>query len=336
MVRLHRPRELVTRPTVSVVIPCYNYGRYLADAVASALDQRRLDVEVIIVDDASTDGSAAVARAIAAVDPRVEVLVHEHNAGHIRTYNDGLARCRGDYLVLLSADDRLPRDSLTRAVALMEHHPGVGLVYGHPDTFETEPDVPRGGVQTWTVWPGQSWLRRVVRTGRNVIMSPEVVVRRAAWAEVDGYDPRLPHSADLAAWLRVAARWDVGRVNGEVQAHYRVHGDNMHLTSWSGALTDLEERRLTFDLFLAETPDLPADASRLHARARRSLARTARGLAGADDMSGAERSDMLAFAAETWPASPPGPSVGARLPLRRLRHRMRETARYHRWRVVGL
>src|SRR6476469_4372162 len=148
MVRLHRPRELVTRPTVSVVIPCYNYGRYLADAVASALDQRRLDVEVIIVDDASTDGSAAVARAIAAVDPRVEVLVHEQNAGHIRTYNDGLARATGDYLVLLSADDRLPRDAVTRAVALMERHPRVGLVYGHPDTFQHEP-VP-SSPRTWS------------------------------------------------------------------------------------------------------------------------------------------------------------------------------------------
>ena len=334
--RLHRPRGLRTRPTVSVVIPCYNYGHYLADAVASALDQRGLDVEVIVVDDASPDGSVAVARDLAASDPRVRVLAHEQNAGHIRTYNDGLALARGDYLVLLSADDRLPRDALTRAVALMEHHPRVGLVYGHPDTFESEP-VPAGDrAWSWTVWPGHDWLRRIAGTGQNVIMSPEVVVRRTAWERVGGYDTRLPHSADLAAWLRLAAGWDIGRVNGGVQAHYRVHGANMHLTTWAGTLTDLRERRLTFDLLFAEEFSLPTGSGILHDRNRRALARTARRMAGSGAMSDTERREMLDFAAETWPHGPAGPPVAARLPLRRARTRVRETVRYHRWRAVGL
>lgn len=333
--RLHRPRGLHTRPTVSVVIPCYNYGHYLADAVASALDQRGLDVEVIVVDDASPDGSAEVARALAENDSRVQVLAHEQNAGHIRTYNDGLARARGDYLVLLSADDRLPRDALSRAVALMEHHPRVGLVYGHPDTFESEPAPAGDHAWSWTVWSGHAWLRRIAGTGQNVIMSPEVVVRRTAWERVGGYDTRLPHSADLAAWLRLAAGWDVGRVNGSVQAHYRVHGANMHLTTWVGALTDLRERRLAFDLLFAEEPGLPADAAVLHDRNRRALARAARRMSGSPAMSAGERGEMLAFAAETWPQGSTRPSIGTRLPLRRARTRVRETARYHRWRAVG-
>lgn len=336
--RLHRPRGLNTRPTVSVVIPCYNYGHYLPDAVASALDQEGLDVDLIVVDDASTDGSAAIARRLASADPRVQVVVHEQNAGHIRTYNDGLARARGDYLVLLSADDRLPRNALTRAVSLMEHHPRVGLVYGHPDTFESDPLPARDWSWSWTVFAGHAWLRRIARTGRNVIMSPEVVVRREAWEQVGGYDARLPHSADLAAWLRLAARWDVGRVNGGVQAHYRVHGANMHLTTWAGTLTDLRERRRTFDLFFAEVPAraLPADADLLHDSTRRGLARTARHLAGSHGMAAAARRDMLDFATETWPQAPARPPISARLPLPRTRLRVRETVRYHRWRAVGL
>ncbi|MGZ4476136.1 MAG: glycosyltransferase family 2 protein, partial [Nocardioides sp.] len=125
-----RPVPLRTRPRVSVVVPCYNYGRYLPDAVGSALDQSGLDVDVLIVDDCSTDDSAAVALRLADADPRVRLLRHETNRGHIQTYNDGLAAVTGDYVVLLSADDLLTPDSLTRAVALMEAHPRVGLVYG--------------------------------------------------------------------------------------------------------------------------------------------------------------------------------------------------------------
>lgn len=100
--RFYRPTTLVSRPRVSVVIPCYIYGGYLPDAVTSALDQVGLDGDVFMADDASPDDSVSVARNLAAADPRVDVLVHDHDAGHIQIHNDGLAKARGDYVVLLS------------------------------------------------------------------------------------------------------------------------------------------------------------------------------------------------------------------------------------------
>jgi len=255
-----------------VVIPCYKYGAYLPDAVASALDQDALEVDVLIVDDASPDDSAEVAHALAAADPRVAVLVHQENAGHIRTYNDGLERATGDYVVLLSADDLLPRNAVTRAVALMEAHPSVGLVYGWPQNFDDVAPPTTRAVETWTVWEGRAWLRGVLSRGDNPIMSPEVVMRRAAWEAHGPYDARLPHSADLALWLATASRWDVGRVNGPPQAYYRVHGGNMHLTTYAGWQVDLEERLLTFELLLEGGDCRPADAEQLLRRARRALA----------------------------------------------------------------
>src|ERR687887_420932 len=120
------------RPTVSVVIPCYRYGRFLPDCVRSVLDQEGVDVRVLIIDDASPDDSAQVALRLAAEDERVEVRVHEVNKGHIATYNEGLLEwADGDYSVLISADDLLTPGSLARATAVMEAHPSVGLVYGH-------------------------------------------------------------------------------------------------------------------------------------------------------------------------------------------------------------
>src|ERR1700710_2937043 len=102
--RRHKARPLTTRPRVSVVIPCYNYGKYLSAAVNSALGQDGVEVDVLIVDDASPDGSVEIARDLAAADPRVRVLAHEQNKGHLATYNDGLREVDGTYVVLLSAD----------------------------------------------------------------------------------------------------------------------------------------------------------------------------------------------------------------------------------------
>lgn len=331
--RFRRPRPLDTRPTVSVVIPCYRYGHFLPAAVASALDQRGVDVEVIVVDDASPDDSAAVARALAAGDDRVRVLAHEQNTGHIATYNDGLALATGDYVALVSADDLLTPDSLSRAAALMEHHPEVGLVYGYARSFTGAPPDTSRRVRNWSVYPGRQWLRLAARRGRCFLSSPEAVMRREALAQTDLYDPRLPHSGDFDMWLRTAARWDVGRVNGPVQAHYRVHDANMHLTTYSGWLTDLAERRRTFEILFDErAPDLP-EVQALRPVALRALAREARRrsrLAAYDGDVAAARA-YLELASET---SPDGGLRRGRLvpPARRVERAAERVTHHLRWR----
>src|SRR5690242_3300007 len=143
------------KPSVSVVVPCYNYGHYLPGCVASILEQPGVDVEVIVVDDASPDGSAAAVREVEASDPRVRAIYHERNKGHIATYTDGLSIVRGEYLLLLSADDMLVPGALGRATALMEANPSVGLVYGPTIDFTDTVPPGRTVATTWTVWPGR-------------------------------------------------------------------------------------------------------------------------------------------------------------------------------------
>lgn len=283
--RASRPLPLTTRPTISVVIPCYNYGRYLPDAVASALDQAGVDVDVLVVDDASTDGSAEVALELARHDDRVDVLLHEENRGHIQTYNDGLAKVSGDYVVLLSADDMLAPDALTRAAALLESRPRVGLVYGFARSFEETPPAADLRPRSWSVWSGPDWFEVSARRGRCFLSSPEAVMRREALAETDGYDVRLPHSGDWDMWMRTAVRWDVGRVNGATQAFYRVHASNMHLTRFSGWLRDLEERRKAVDVIFGERAPGVSWVADLHPTATRALAVEAlrRGMAAQRD-----------------------------------------------------
>jgi glycosyltransferase involved in cell wall biosynthesis len=293
--------------TVGVVIPCYNYGRFLAEAVSSATDdQEGVDVRVLIIDDASPDGSADVARQIAARDPRVEVHVHAANKGHIATYNEGLlewSEC--DYTVLLSADDRLTPGALRRAVDLLDANPKVGFVYGHPLHFMHGQDLPtaRTAVRGWSVWPGEWWLERRFRDAHNCITSPEVVVRTSVQKRVGGYDPDLPHLGDHEMWMRLAAYADVGYIRGVDQAFYRIHGQNM--TNSRTSLVDLRQRRLAYEVVLERCADRLPGAAHLSDVVHRKLAWEAlwsaaraydRGRTGQTPVD-----ELVAFALECWP-----------------------------------
>ncbi|MDM8083236.1 glycosyltransferase [Cellulomonas cellasea] len=352
-----RPRRATAEPTVTVVVPCYNYGRYLPQVVASVLTQERVRADVVIVDDASTDDSLQVARALAEADKRVTVLAHEANRGHIATYNDGFALARGTYVVLLSADDLLAPGALARATDLMEAEPSVGLVYGLPESFSA-PTPPRPGWRpiSWTLWAGADWIAWASRRGRCFILSPEVVMRTAALREVGDYNPALPHSADLEYWLRTAARWDVGRVNGPVHAHYRVHEANMHLTVFATMLVDLRHRLAAFAVLdQPQTRALLPSAPVRWRRARRALAREALVLAARDLDAGADpatAAQLADFAEEAWPASAGwrrsravrrtlAHAVAGRGPTRaqglmRLARDAADRIRWKVWRIVGI
>src|SRR4051794_626994 len=217
-------------PTVSVVIPCYRYGRYLRQCVESVLEQEGVEPRVLIIDDASPDDSANVALALAAEDDRVEVRVHRVNRGHIATYNEGLLEwADGEYSVLLSADDLLTSGSLLRATRVLDANPQVGFVYGRVVRWqEGSPRPPASAVAAaTTVWPGLEWLRILCRLGHNVVTSPEVVVRTSVQHAIGGYLPELPHTGDAEMWMRFAAHADVAYIRGADQAYYRTHGQNM-------------------------------------------------------------------------------------------------------------
>jgi glycosyltransferase involved in cell wall biosynthesis len=263
--------------SVSVVVPCYNYGHFLEECVASVLDdQDGVDVRVLIIDDASPDDSADVAKKVAARDPRVEVVVHTANAGNIATFNEGLIEwADGDYCLLLSADDRVTPGALRRAAELLDANPGVGFVYGHAlwciEGAPLPPARTRG--RGWSVWSGERWLEHRFRQAENPIISPEIVVRTSLQKRVGGYDPQLPKAGDMEMYMRLAANADVGFLRGADQAYYRVHGQNMSATV--SALMDLRQRRSVFEFVLERYGDRLSDTRRLSDMVNRQLSREA-------------------------------------------------------------
>lgn len=252
--------------SVDVVIPCYKYGSVLPNAVRSVLDQPGVDVRVLVIDDCSRDGSADVARELAAADSRVTVWEHETNKGHIATYNEGLLGwASADYTALLSADDALTPGALKRAADLMDAHPSVGFVYGRPLHWDGSDPYPPARTESkgWIVYDGLKWLRRRFELGDGCITSPEVVVRTKVQQQVGGYDPALPHTGDIEMWMRFAALGDVGYLREVDQAYYRVHGNNMSVNYYSGSgVRDLQQRLAAYEALLDKAGnDLPDPAA---------------------------------------------------------------------------
>lgn len=241
--------------TVFVLIPCYNYGRFLGQCVESVVSQTGCDIRVLIIDDASPDGSGEVAMQLAATHANVEAVVHSKNCGHIATYNEGIARACGDYFLLLSADDYLTAGALGRAVALLEQQPQASFLYGKAHELYPQDEAPSfEAVQKADsrVMPGESFIDRVVETMQAPVPTPTAVVRMGMQQRAGGYRPSLPHSGDLEMWLRLASYGPVIYTDA-FQGVVRIHGQNMSTSYYKDMCRDIRQRVAALDTFIDES-----------------------------------------------------------------------------------
>lgn len=268
--------------SVDVIIPCYRYGHFLRECVASALSQAGVDVRVVVIDDASPDQTAEVGAALAAEDSRVTFVRHGANKGHIATYNEGIDWVSSTYMLLLSADDYLLPGALMRAVRFLDRHAEAGFVFGRAmrlsvDGRQTPTEKVIRGSRTEELLSGQQFIERSGCS--NIVPTPTAVVRTALQKEVGGYRAELPHSGDMEMWFRLAARGSVGILE-TAQAVYRVHTSNMsHAYNARGRLPDLVQRKAAFDTFIETGGHALADADRIREQATHLFSRHAVNLA---------------------------------------------------------
>jgi hypothetical protein len=251
------PSTPTRRPTATAVVPSFNYARFLPDAVTSLLTQRDVEVQVIVVDDGSTDDTpqtlAHLQRAHGA--DRLHVIRNAPNLGQLPSVNQALARVNPDtdYVLKFDADDVLAPGALARAAALLDAHPDTAFTYGRVHHFTgVVPAVPDAPAESWTLWDGQTWIANRCADATNVISQPEVVIRAAALKEAGPIREDLPHTFDLHLWLRLAAIGAVGRVNGPAQGLYRVHDASLQRTVHAGVVLDLRERLAAFEALIAD------------------------------------------------------------------------------------
>lgn len=259
--------------SVDVFVPCYNYARFLRECTESVLDQDGVDVRILIIDDASSDDTYEVAKALVTSDPRVEYRRHAANLGHIETYNEGIEWASSDYALLLSADDVLTPGAFSRAAKLMDAHPEVGFVFGRGVTTE-RPDYRAHSLPTsyrQKILTGAEFWEISCAETCNIVSTPTAVVRTALQKRIGGYRKDLPHTGDLEMWLRFATHAAVGVIDAD-QGFYRVHGHNMHVDMFPERLKVLQQHREAIEILFREYSSLIPDTERLRRMAMRGLA----------------------------------------------------------------
>jgi glycosyltransferase involved in cell wall biosynthesis len=229
--------------SIDVAIPCYNYGRFLRDCIGSVQAQAMADLRILVIDNASTDDSVAVARELATRDRRISVFPRRVNLGAQASFNDAVDWADSDYFMILCADDLLAPGALARAVVAMEADRSISFVYGRDIEFRStrRPKFPQpDGPPRWKVMRGHHFIRDRCT---HPVASASVLVRTRAQKQAGYYRRALPYTDDLEMLLRLAMLGSVA-VTDAIQGARRLHGGNMaNVNSQSRARTSRTGRR---------------------------------------------------------------------------------------------
>jgi len=198
-------------PKISVLIPTYNYARFLPEAIESVLAQDWPNFELLIVDDASADNTAEIVRPFCDRDPRVHFAANPSNLGMVNNWNHCLARADGEYVKFLFGDDKLCHpQALAKMVALLENHPSAVLAA----TARVILDENSKAVDIWRPLPnGCHNGRKIIAAclmlnGKNLVGEPSVVLFRKKDAR-RGFDPAYRQIVDIEMWFHLLEKGDL-------------------------------------------------------------------------------------------------------------------------------
>src|SRR5262245_50594686 len=205
-------------PAVSVITPAYNAASFLAHAIESVSAQTVSDLEIVIVDDGSSDDTLAVAHRLAAADRRIRVI-STPNAGPAAARNTGFAAARGAFIALLDSDDLLAPTFVERQLAVFEEHPDTSIVtsnainIGGGRTFDGKPFWPRT--------TGLEALSLCDLIGHEDAVCILSVFRRRVYEQIGGFDVAFTGNEDYEFWLRAAVAGCAIVRNFEPLGYYR-------------------------------------------------------------------------------------------------------------------
>jgi glycosyltransferase involved in cell wall biosynthesis len=223
-------------PLVSVIMPCFNHARYVEESIKSVLNQTERDLELILVDDGSTDGSPEVIEATSAGNGRVKPLYHPTNQGASHSRNDGLNHATGEYVAFCDADDLWLPEKLEKQLELFSRFPVVDIAYSDTKIINS------AGEETGALFSdrfpvpgsgnGNLFYDLCVR---NFINMQSALVRRKAIHPENYFDPNIRWVEDWLFWIKLARNTSF-IYSPEPLGLYRVHEGSSAATQAQGLI----------------------------------------------------------------------------------------------------
>ncbi|NDV79327.1 glycosyltransferase family 2 protein [Dysgonomonas sp. 511] len=189
----------MTKPLVSVLMPCYNAEEYVEDAISSILKQTYPNLEIIAIDDCSTDSTGAILRRMAASDSRLNVIKNPENLKLIKTLNKGITLCNGEYIARMDADDISMHQRLELQVEFLETHRDHDIV---STMFYTFRSMNPGKLHLYTSPLRDEEIRAFILF-KPGICHPAVMIRRRVFTELGlSFEQEYLHVEDYALWSK--------------------------------------------------------------------------------------------------------------------------------------
>ena len=237
-------------------MPNYTHAAYLPASIGAILKQIRPADEIIIVDDASTDGSLAVIDQLTLGHTGVRIIRNSERGGVVRALQAGLAAARGELVAFLGADDRVNPNFLSTTAALLEAHPGAAFACGRAEVLDgndqllAERPIVRPSISERFVGPAEA--KDQLRKADNFFLGAVTLYRRSPLEELGGFDEALGPVSDGLVQRRMAVRWGYA-FTPAVLGVWRIHGANYSVTSATD-LTKLEHSIAVSKAVLTQEP----------------------------------------------------------------------------------
>jgi glycosyltransferase involved in cell wall biosynthesis len=202
-------------PVVSIVIPCYNYGEFLEDAIQSCLDSTFHNFEIVVVNDGSTDPYTN--SVLNNLDKPKTRVIHQKHKGVSAARNLGIQESKGKYILPLDADDKIHAALIEKEYKILEETPELGFVTHWVQMFGTENRVLK--------FPP---FDEKILLETNIVINTSLT-RKKAWSDADGYNEQMLGLEDWDFWMSLVEKGWKGSTIPEILFYYRRHGYSKNL-----------------------------------------------------------------------------------------------------------
>ncbi|MCK5580787.1 MAG: glycosyltransferase [Candidatus Omnitrophica bacterium] len=208
---------------VSIVIPAYNCGEFIAETLESVLNQTYPRFEIIVVDDGSTDSTEGIVRGYVEKHPEKVVYYRQENGGAAKTRNVGLSHAKGEYIAFLDGDDIFFPEKLEKTIAFLEQYHNYALVYTDMFLIDDEGHFLKHWLESKKYFDQGHIFINLLK--ECFFIPSSVVIRKEILDQVGGFDENIRYTEDADLWLRIAKHHQIGLIK-EPLVKWRIHQGN--------------------------------------------------------------------------------------------------------------